>query len=106
MTFGQILFYSGIGLLGLTIILTIVFIIKKPKYTPESEAYSGLDEGQTQRLLNGYPTDPVTIRRDSSQEVVRQSEETEIMTDKSTELVSETERLSDLFDSESPSSVT
>ena len=48
----------------------------------------------------------MTIRRDSSQEVVRQSEETEIMTDKSTELVSDTERLSDLFDSESPSSVT
>ena len=44
MTFGQILFYSGIGLLGLTIILTIVFIIKKPKYTPESDLRTAIPQ--------------------------------------------------------------
>lgn len=106
MTAGQVLFYSGIGLLALTIILTVVFIIKKPKYIPESTAYSGLSSGRTQRLLNGYPTDPVTIRRNTAPKVDRQSQETEVMTGDPTELMSDAERLSDLFDSESSPSGT
>lgn len=61
MTTGQLMFYAGIGLFGLTVILAIVFMIKKPKYRPEN-AVGG--DGQTVPLRNGYPTEPVTARYD------------------------------------------
>lgn len=66
MTTGQIIFYSGVALLVLTIILTIVFIIMKPKYVPENAVYAGADTGRTQRLRNGYPTEAVTKGRTSA----------------------------------------
>ena len=34
MTTGQLLFYGGAALLAMTVLLAIIFIIKKPKYTP------------------------------------------------------------------------
>ena len=64
MTPGELLFYGGAALLGLTVILAIVFLIAKPKYKPELGTYDGGDPGRTQRLLNGYPTDRITIRRE------------------------------------------
>lgn len=102
MTTGQLLFYAGAALLGLAIILAVVFIVKKPKYVPESAAYDGLDTGVTQKLLNGYPTDRMTIRRDSPRESVRRPEKTELMTDTSTELMPNTEWLSGPPDSGPP----
>jgi len=36
MSMGQIVFYCGAGLLALTVILAIIFIIVKPKYKPEN----------------------------------------------------------------------
>ena len=38
MTTGQLLFYAGAALLGLTVILLIIFLIKRPKYQPEGAA--------------------------------------------------------------------
>ena len=64
MTTGQIVFYAGVALLGLTVLLAIVFLIKKPVYRPETAAASGGD-GATARLHNAYSTERVTIRRDA-----------------------------------------
>lgn len=63
MTTGQLLFYAGIALLALTVILAVIFLIKKPVYHPENAVYTG-STGQTQKLRNGYPTDRLTIRRE------------------------------------------
>lgn len=64
MTTGQLLFYAGVALLGATVILAIAFLIKKPKYVPESATYSTSDNA-TISFRSGYPTDRMTIRRDS-----------------------------------------
>ncbi len=64
MTTGQLMFYAGVGLLALTAIFAVVFAMKKPKYIPENAAYIGGDTG-TQKLRSGYPTDRLTIRRES-----------------------------------------
>lgn len=97
MTTGQLLFYGGAALLGLTVLLAIIFIIKKPKYTPETATYAGTDPGKTQKLINGYPTDRMTIRRESVQtvatEAIEQSQETELLTETLIEPLSGTERL-------------
>ena len=60
MTPGQIMFLSGGALLAITIILAIVFMIKKPKYHPGDAVAEG--NGQTAPLRNGYPTEPITAR--------------------------------------------
>ena len=99
MTIGHLLFYGGAALLGLTVLLAIIFIIKKPKYTPESAAYAGADPGRTQSLRNGYPTDRMTVRREPVQQAaterIEQSQETELLTDlqPGTERLQETEVL-------------
>lgn len=49
----------------LTIILAIIFIIRKPKYIPGNAIYGEADRN-TQKLHNGYPTDRLTIRRESA----------------------------------------
>lgn len=63
MTTGQLVFYSGVGLLALTILLAVVFAVKKPRYDPEA-AGLGPGSGNTRKLRSGYPTDPLTIRRE------------------------------------------
>lgn len=68
MTTGQIVFYSGVTLLALTIILAIIFIIRKPKYIPGNAVYGEADRN-TQKLHNGYPTDRLTIRRESARSI-------------------------------------
>lgn len=90
MTTGQLLFYSGAALLGLTVILAIIFIIKKPKYIPESAAYDGTAPGKTQRLRNGYPTDHLTVRRES---VKQPSPETAVLSEKMESIMDTTEKL-------------
>lgn len=72
MTTGQILFFSGIALLMISIGLTILFVVKKPQYHPENEAFV-IDSSGTQKRVNGYPTDPLTIRRDSKGKTVGSS---------------------------------
>ena len=68
----------GVGLLLLTIILAVVFAIKKPKYSPESAVVDG--DGRTTPLRNGYPTEPMTIRRDSApKEHTHRGQVTEVM---------------------------
>ncbi len=64
MTTGQLVFYSGLVLLGLTIITAIIFVVNKPKYTPENAVYSEADGKRTQKLRSGYPTDRLTARRE------------------------------------------
>ena len=66
MTTGQLVFYGGLALLGLTTIIAIVFLVKKPTYRPESPIYETTAAGHTQPLRNGYPTEKETIRRGSS----------------------------------------
>ena len=56
MTTGQMMFYAGAGLLGLTVLLAIVFAIKKPKYQPQNLT----GESVTAPMRNGYPTQEVT----------------------------------------------
>lgn len=68
MTTGQIVFFSGVALLVLTIILAIIFIIRKPKYIPGSAIYGEADRN-TQKLHNGYPTDRLTIRREPARSI-------------------------------------
>lgn len=79
MTTGQILFYGGTALLALTVVLAIIFIIVKPKYKPEGGTYDGAGPDITQKLLNGYPTDRMTIRRESPRHSAPDSEETELL---------------------------
>lgn len=62
MTFGQIIFYSGFGLLGVTLILMVIFLVKRPRYIPENAAHEIKELDQTQQLRSGYPTDPLTRR--------------------------------------------
>lgn len=85
MTTGQILFYGGVALLALTVVLAIIFIIVRPKYKPEVEAHQGGDAGRTQPLLNGYPTDRMTVRRESAKTAEaakpNSGQETEMMSD-------------------------
>lgn len=85
MTTGQIMFYGGAALLALTIVLAIIFIIVKPKYKPEDGAYASGDSGITQKLLNGYPTDRMTIRREtitpSDPAISKSEQETELISD-------------------------
>ena len=57
MTTGQLVFYSGVGLLALTVLLGVFFLVKKPKYIPEQAVYEPGAPQQTQKLRNGYPTD-------------------------------------------------
>lgn len=63
MSTGQLLFYGGAALLAVTILLAIFFLIKKPRYTPESTYHAGAEISGTQRLQNAYPTDPATLSR-------------------------------------------
>lgn len=64
MTTGQLLFYSGVALLVLTILLAAVFSVKKPRYDPETADGGAGETGSTRKLRSGYPTDPLTIRRE------------------------------------------
>ena len=57
MTTGQLLFYSGAGLFILTILLAIVFVVKRPVYTPENAVNL---EGKTESPRNGYLTEQLT----------------------------------------------
>ena len=65
MSTGQLVFYSGAALLAVTILLAVVFLIRKPVYTPEKAVYDGAAQNRTQTFRSGYPTDPLTVRRDA-----------------------------------------
>ncbi len=66
MTTGMLLFYGGLALLVLTIILAVVFALCPPKYIPENAAIAGPGDSQTQPLKNAYPTNRLTVRRGSA----------------------------------------
>lgn len=70
MSTGQLVFYSGVGLLVFTIVLGIAFWLKKPQYIPENAAYEGGAEKRTRKLRSGYPTDRLTIRQESEQPII------------------------------------
>ena len=89
MTTGQLVFYSGIGLLIMTIALAILFAVKKPKYNPESIAYIEAD-GNTKRLRSGYPTDCLTNCKETERMVNARTVQQE-----KAELLGETELLAD-----------
>ena len=62
MTTGQLVFYAGVILLAATIVLAVVFAVKKPEYHPENAALASEGE-RTAPLRNGFPTDRLTVRR-------------------------------------------
>lgn len=92
MTTGQMVFYSGVGLLVLTIIVALVFLIRRPKYIPEKAVYGEAASNVTQRLRNSYPTERVTIRRETVP-ADRETQATELIGSEETELLSQTEKL-------------
>ena len=65
MTTGELVFYSGVGLLIFTLLLAVVFRIKRPRYVPEQLSHLPGGTGDTQKLRSGYPTDPLTHRRET-----------------------------------------
>lgn len=74
MTTGEIVFMAGAALLVLTVILAIVFLMRKPQYRPELESYAGPNSG-TQPLRSGYATDTLALRRGIPQIVEDQATE-------------------------------
>lgn len=55
MTRGQMLFYGGALLLVLTVILAIIFAVKRPKYVPDLQA-QGEPEPDAVQPAAGYGT--------------------------------------------------
>ena len=68
---GQLAFYSGVALLFFTIILGIIFWVKKPQYIPENATYDGGTDRNTRKLRSGYPTDRLTVQKEEKQAVAR-----------------------------------
>lgn len=66
MSLGQWLFFGGLALLAVTLLMGILFLIFRPKYRPENAAVQAPGERQTTRLRNGYPTDSMTARQNRS----------------------------------------
>ena len=93
LTRGEIVFYAGVALLVVTVLLGIIFLIKKPRYIPS--AYQGGPEEEA-RLRNAYPTVRLTKRYPHSQEMSR-LQPTELVTDTGqipdTELIQETDSI-------------
>lgn len=79
MTTGQLVFYSGFVLFGLTIITTIVFLLKRPRYIPENAAYRNAAAGHPQQLQNSYPSELQAIHDEKAMDIYSpiQFEETE-----------------------------
>lgn len=69
-TTGQLVFYSGVGLLVFTIVLGIAFWLKKPQYIPGNAAYDQGANRNTRKLRSGYPTDHLTVRREPEQPIM------------------------------------
>lgn len=90
MTTGQLVFYSGFAFLGLTIITTIVFLIKKPKYVPENAVYESAGTGAARRSQNGYPAEQEAARRDGAPDTTElvdtKEAETEMVSEESQSL--------------------
>ena len=86
MTTGQMMFYGGVALLAVTIILAVIFMVKKPVYHPENAAAMPNDN-RTRPLRNGYPTDPLTVRRDAP---AKAAEETVPLAEGTTPLAGDT----------------
>ncbi len=97
MTTGTMLFYSGAALLILTVILAVIFLIKKPKYSPENTAYMGDTTGATQKLRNAYPTDHMTKSEGAAK---RMDQATELMTSDMPAAAPATELITDTLPTE------
>ena len=63
MTTGHLIFYSGIALFLFTAALSTIFILKKPKYDPDSAVCADADSN-TRKLYTSYPTDRLTVRQE------------------------------------------
>lgn len=59
MSTGTIIYYSGFALLAITVLLAIVFVVKKSTYTPENARFLDSDDGY-RSLSRGDSTLPVT----------------------------------------------
>lgn len=63
MTTGELVFFSGVGLLLFTLVLAVIFAIKRPRYMPEELSHDQNPLGNTQKLRSGFPTEAVTRER-------------------------------------------
>ena len=63
MTTGELVFFSGVGLLLFTLVLAVIFAIKRPRYMPEELSHEQNPPGNTQKLRSGFPTEAVTRER-------------------------------------------
>ena len=63
MTTGELVFSSGVGLLLFTLVLAVIFAIKRPRYMPEELSHEQNPPGNTQKLRSGFPTEAVTRER-------------------------------------------
>ena len=62
MSTGQIVFYAGIGLLCITLILLVVFLIKKPQYHPENVIYSEAEDKSKPHFRSHYISERMPAR--------------------------------------------
>lgn len=98
-TMGQLVFYSGVGLLILTIILVCFFWAKKPQYIPGTAAYDGMGDSKTRKIRSGYPTERLSVRKEEKRVVTPETVviqgETERLNDERPKLTCDTEALPD-----------
>ena len=62
-TTGELVFFSGVGLLLFTLVLAVIFAIKRPRYVPGELSPDQSPPGSTQKLRSGFPTEAVTRER-------------------------------------------
>lgn len=58
------MFFGGVALLAVTVVLAIVFMIWKPVYRPESAAVQVPGDQYAQQMTGSYPVPPVTARQE------------------------------------------
>lgn len=73
MSTGQLIFYSGVGLLVLTIALGIVFWLRRPQYIPENADHDEDPSKNTRKLRSGYPTNRLTVRREPKHPIISET---------------------------------
>lgn len=86
MTTGQLVFFSGVGLLIVTLIVGIIFMVKKPTYKPENPVHC-----TTQTRYMSYPTNDLTVALEHPEhfqenDTIILSDETELLPENSNTL--------------------
>lgn len=99
-TQGEMLYYGGFALLGFTVLLALIFLIKRPKYRPEQAASAQVTTPLTHRtttapvgateLISGATeliTEPINNGETELLTQPLNNGETELLDDNATELL-------------------